>query len=445
MSARHHRRRRRYASISAPVLQGLMILGIIAGGLAALLVYNTQPVQSFVVPGGAVASFTPTQSNWQGMIATRFLLYASPIPTIDATQAAAYKPPTPGWQDATPVAYAPAQIMGVSTPTPTRDPGLPTQTPTPGPSPTPTVTPLLPAAPAATATDSGRWNPPSMPEPLALKPRDHFWLQRPIEANWVNYGLEWYHYGSNGLDDNMRVHHGEDFGNPRGVRVVAAGPGTVIWADNGIEVMRPIEGRDQLWLEKITSYGNVMVIEHDFSYRGQPVYTLYAHLSAFVKAVGDHVEAGEVIGLVGATGVVGGPHLHLEVRIGWNSYYYTRNPYLWIVPYVGTGVIAGRLTHLGTDEPVIDNVLTLVDKHTGRVVSKHTTYGETVNPDDEWHENFLFSDVPVGDYEVVTWIHGTRLVADVTVQPGVTNFIETWTADEDSEIPATPQSIESAE
>ena len=54
-----------------------------------------------------------------------------------------------------------------------------------------------------------------------------------------------------------------------------------------------------------------MVLDH-----GLGLFSLYAHLSESRVATGRLVEAGEVIGLVGATGRVTAPHLHWAVRIG---------------------------------------------------------------------------------------------------------------------------------
>jgi hypothetical protein len=57
--------------------------------------------------------------------------------------------------------------------------------------------------------------------------------------------------------------------------------------------------------------GNVVYIDH-----GAGLVTAYLHLSEQMVAVGDTVRAGDVIGRVGDTGRVTGPHLHWIVRYG---------------------------------------------------------------------------------------------------------------------------------
>ena len=51
--------------------------------------------------------------------------------------------------------------------------------------------------------------------------------------------------------------------------------------------------------------GNSIYIDH-----GMGLFSQYAHLSELQVEVGDYVEAGQVIGLVGSTGFSTGPHLH---------------------------------------------------------------------------------------------------------------------------------------
>ena len=56
--------------------------------------------------------------------------------------------------------------------------------------------------------------------------------------------------------------------------------------------------------------GQTVVIDH-----GLGLYSLFAHLSTVDVHVGEQVDTGARIGLVGATGRVTGPHLHWAVRL----------------------------------------------------------------------------------------------------------------------------------
>ena len=62
-------------------------------------------------------------------------------------------------------------------------------------------------------------------------------------------------------------------------------------------------------------YGNCVLIDHKNGY-----YSFYAHLSKVNFKTGMSVIKGAIIGTVGATGNVTGPHLHFEIRTNpiWN-------------------------------------------------------------------------------------------------------------------------------
>lgn len=63
-------------------------------------------------------------------------------------------------------------------------------------------------------------------------------------------------------------------------------------------------------------YGGISVFVH----HGDGVMTVYHHLSRALVTVGDTVERGQIIGRVGATGRVTGPHLHWGAQYGSISF-----------------------------------------------------------------------------------------------------------------------------
>jgi murein DD-endopeptidase MepM/ murein hydrolase activator NlpD len=78
----------------------------------------------------------------------------------------------------------------------------------------------------------------------------------------------------------------------------------------GTEITAPARGR-VVFAGPLTVRGNTTIIDH-----GWGIYTAYLHQSEIQVTVGDIVEPGQTIGLVGATGRVTGPHLHWEVWVG---------------------------------------------------------------------------------------------------------------------------------
>ncbi|MDT8306841.1 MAG: M23 family metallopeptidase [Anaerolineae bacterium] len=260
------------------------------------------------------------------------------------------------------------------------------------------------------------WRPPPMPVPLSLHPDDHYWLIRPLPSNSRNYDLEWYPYGNDVLLPEIypyRVHRGLDYPNRPGTPILAASSGTVIHAG-------PLPSRQN----GVLYYGNTVIIKHDWQWRAKDVYTLYAHAMELFVEVGDYVEQGQLIAGVGQTGIVSGPHLHLEVRIGENTSEHTYNPALWVAPYEGWGTLAGRfIDRLG--KYIYAAWVGVRPLNVDTPARGQYTYRvPEVNPDDIWQENFVIADLPAGRYEVIVDGGGRRYVHTVDVQPGRTTFLE---------------------
>ncbi len=92
------------------------------------------------------------------------------------------------------------------------------------------------------------------------------------------------------ITGELDFHYGDDLAMAEGTAILAAADGTVVTAGSH------------------SSYGNYLILEHSGRLR-----TLYAHCSALLVEVGDTVQAGDTIALVGSTGQATGPHLHFEV------------------------------------------------------------------------------------------------------------------------------------
>jgi murein DD-endopeptidase MepM/ murein hydrolase activator NlpD len=86
------------------------------------------------------------------------------------------------------------------------------------------------------------------------------------------------------------MHKGVDFATDAGADVLAVAEGVVTWSG-------PREG-----------YGNLIEINHGNGYS-----TRYAHNAQTLVTVGDTVQRGQAVAVVGSTGRSTGPHVHFEV------------------------------------------------------------------------------------------------------------------------------------
>lgn len=91
---------------------------------------------------------------------------------------------------------------------------------------------------------------------------------------------------------SLYFHHGVDIANKMGTPIYATGDGEVV-----------LTGYDQ-------EYGKIIKLKHANNYE-----TRYGHLYTFMVAIGDQVRKGQIIALMGSTGMSTGPHLHYEVLV----------------------------------------------------------------------------------------------------------------------------------
>jgi murein DD-endopeptidase MepM/ murein hydrolase activator NlpD len=110
---------------------------------------------------------------------------------------------------------------------------------------------------------------------------------RPVLQGWIS---SHFGYRADPFTGRNAFHRGIDFAGPAGAQVVAVASGVVTFS------------KDRF------GYGRTVEINH-----GNGYVTRYAHNQRALVAVGDTVQKGQPIALIGSTGRSTGPHLHFEV------------------------------------------------------------------------------------------------------------------------------------
>ncbi|OGT95573.1 MAG: hypothetical protein A2083_02290 [Gemmatimonadetes bacterium GWC2_71_9] len=256
----------------------------------------------------------------------------------------------------------------------------------------------------------------------APAPPLHTWFARPIARTDQPYIDQTYRYGST-MGGNFQQHQGVEFNNPVGTSVYAIDAGTVVHAG-------PAE-----------QGALTVVVRHDSALAAPAgrffLFSTYYHNSRLLVKLGQRVQRGQEIALVGATGRATNDHLHLEVHaspvdsvrlvVDPDVRYppYSRNPELWIEPLPGTGIVAGQVWD-GRGQPVRQaRVYGIVKPEPHETpFSFAETYGDRAHPDPAYDEHFAVGDVPAGAYVLGTEIEGRRVFRRVRVEAGKVTWVE---------------------
>ncbi|MEC7375972.1 MAG: peptidoglycan DD-metalloendopeptidase family protein [Pseudomonadota bacterium] len=117
---------------------------------------------------------------------------------------------------------------------------------------------------------------------------DELYLEgRPITWGWLSSK---YGYRSDPFTGKRTWHAGVDLAGKEGSDIISVAGGVVTYAGERY------------------GYGNLVEIDH-----GDGLITRYAHCKTVKVAVGDVVQKGQVVALMGSTGRSTGPHVHFEV------------------------------------------------------------------------------------------------------------------------------------
>jgi murein DD-endopeptidase MepM/ murein hydrolase activator NlpD len=178
---------------------------------------------------------------------------------------------------------AAAPVIQATAPAPAyAAPAAPAVEPLPAPAETAAAAPPAAVAPPAPGERTAAVALPPLAPPPQTSGRTFLW---PVQGRIIGQ----YGGGAGGTHND-----GINIAAPEGTMVMAADAGTVAYAGN-----------------ELRGYGNLVLIKHADGWM-----TAYAHNAALLVKRGDRVRRGQAIARIGATGAVGEPQLHFEIRHG---------------------------------------------------------------------------------------------------------------------------------
>lgn len=245
-----------------------------AGQMLTLPSGAPEPVVAGVTLNPASSLATPPPSPPASVVAAAPSVERAPRGTVES---AALPPPPVTPASAVPAAPAAAPVASLSPPpaataVASMPPPVPVASP---PSPVQPASLPVPASPLSRADDDD--------EPAAHpSSRGFLW---PVRGNVISdYGAK-----PGGTQND-----GINIAAPRGASIRAAEAGSVVYAGN-----------------ELKGFGNLLLVRHKDGW-----ITAYAHADELLVKRGDDVVRGQTIAKVGATGGVGTPQLHFEIRRG---------------------------------------------------------------------------------------------------------------------------------
>jgi len=259
--------------------------------------------------------------------------------------------------------------------------------------------------------------------PLFIKTKSEYpffpFVDLPIPNGYLQEVDRSYPFGAM-MSGETIAHEGVEFYNSEGTPVLAALGGKVIFSGND---------SDMQWGRLKNFYGNLIILEHKDSRTNTIFFTLYAHLSEILVTKGDQVKNGQQIGKVGASGAALGSHLHFEIRLYEPNLENIVNPelFLRLIHEEESGMLAGKIVN-ADGEFVLNNPITIQAIKDGKIDSISnvrfiSTYATNKPERLCCNENFVLSNIQVGDYRVTTYIDGVFYEKQIKIIPNSITYI----------------------